>query len=358
MFWLFFIFTLSLQSLLISSCFSETENVQEIQAEFNTHFEQKRKKIYPQPLKVGDCIALVFPASKITQERIDRCICGLEKRGFKVKLAANSKSYKGYLCGEDDVRLNAFTECWLDPEVKAVWCVLGGYGSGRLLPNLDFNLLCAQPKIFIGMSDITAIHGPLNEHGLVTFLGPCAFQLFMGEDKEKTNIAEESLFSLIQNRNLHKVWDFSCNESVATLQEGVGEGEIVGGNLSLITAHIGTPWQLNTKGKILVLEDIGEETYRIDRMICQLKQAGMLDGLAGLILGSWTDCVPRFSESRGIDLDLDEIFTDWFSGAPYPVLQGFPTGHIPDQQTIPLGCPARLDTYHKKLEILIADPIR
>lgn len=314
--------------------------------------ESATKKIIPPPLQAGDGIALVLPASKIPMEEIDKCVEALENRGFTVHLAVNAEEEQGFFCGNDDARLRAFTECWLDPEVKAIWCIAGGYGCTRLLPLLDFSLFQEHPKIFIGMSDITALHAVLNRF-MVTYLGPVAFQLYAIEnEEEKRRIGEESLFAFLENPARHATWNLVDHPQVTVVQKGIGEGELVGGNLTLINALVGTPYEIDTKGKILILEDVNEKTYQIDRKICQLAQSGALDGLAGLILGNYTGCEPRRSESRGTDITLDEVFSHWFADAPYPVIRGFPTGHIPEQETLPLGRRARLDTHQKTLELL------
>ncbi len=344
-------FLISIPSLLHGEC--PQERRASLCKQLKTTRPAYQKKIYPPPLKKGDCIALVFPASWIPKTWVDACVENLEEQGFCVRLAQNILERWGFLAGSDSKRAKAFTDIWLEPDVNAVWCMAGGYGSGRIVESLDFNRLCQHPKIFIGMSDVTVLHSAFNNYGLVTFLGPLTFQLFSSKThQEKKLFAKKSLFDLIQATQSSFTWDFSDQEGVETMREGSCRGEITGGNLSLIAAHVGTPWQLRTKDKILVLEDVGEKTYRIDRMLIQLKQAGIFDGLAGLILGTWTNCFPRTSSSRGDDLDLDAFLDDMFENAPYPILKGAPIGHIPDQITLPLGCLAQLNTEEKTLELL------
>jgi muramoyltetrapeptide carboxypeptidase len=230
-----------------------------------------------------------------------------------------------------------------DREIKAVWCVRGGYGATRFLPDLDFKLIEKNPKIFIGYSDITALHLAIHQNtGLVTFHGPVAASTF--SDYTKNHMAgvlinpsapykiELSPVNIAKESNLFKT---------ETITRGKCRGKLIGGNLSLLAAMAGTDFALrDTKGKILFIEDIGEQPYRIDRMLTQLKQTIDLRQLAGIALGVFEDCNPKDMTSQS----LIEVFRDRLGNLGIPVIYGLSFGHIRDQFTLPFGIEAEMDT--------------
>lgn len=299
--------------------------------------------VQPDPINIGDTIALIAPA--YWSDRVEETREALIQRGFQVRLAPNLDQRYGKLAGTDQERANAFMEMWKDPEVKVLWCIRGGYGSGRILDMLDYDYIKAHPKIFIGMSDITALHVALGQKcDLTTFLGPVAHLAF---DPEKYPAStEEGVWEQILSEG--KLGVYSNPMECMTIASGKGEGLLVGGNLALIAAHIGTPYQLETKGKILILEDVSEYPFRIDRMLNQLKQAGMLDKLQGLILASWSECVP----DNEVEFKVEEVLQSYFSNASYPVILGFPSGHIATQVTLPLNCKYTLDGDRQTVTLL------
>lgn len=289
-------------------------------------------------LKPGDTIALVLTGSAANQKDIERCADALKKKGFRVKLGDNVFSRKGYLAGSDKERADAFMKCWRDPLVKMVWCLRGGFGTTRMIDLLDYNYIAAHPKIFVGMSDATALHAAIQKKASIpTLLGPTAIWTFVLSNETDFN------WNHLFNFNLP-----TLNES-RVLSPGKGAGELIGGNLTMLCALMGTAYQIDTKGKILILEEINEEPYRVDRMLCQLKQGGMLENLAGVILGNFTNCISHDPEKS---LSLDEVLENYFANAPFPVLLGFPTGHTAIQATLPLGVMAELDTDHKIVRVL------
>jgi muramoyltetrapeptide carboxypeptidase len=296
----------------------------------------------PNFLKKGGTIGIVAPAKPTDGKTLAFCIDQLQKRGFRTKAAPNLTHKQGIFAGDEPFRARAFMECWCDPEVDAVWCFHGGYGCSPLLNHLDFNLIREHPKIFIGMSDATALHIALaKECHLITFLGPTLGYLFSERCLPHLPFSENALFGMIMKSQRAPFCEFEV------LHAGRGEGRLIGGNLALITALIGTPWQIDTEGKILVLEDVNEAPYRIDRMLCQLRQSGLLKGLAGVVLCSWQGC-----EGDDPTFALSEVFKRYFSSANYPVIYGFPNGHIPRQYTLPLNAIARLETDKHSFQIL------
>ena len=283
------------------------------------------------PLQRGDTIALVAPASWSDQFLTINAL--LEERGYQVKLPSNQEGRFFYLAGSDQERAEALMEAWKDPKVKAIWCIRGGYGSGRILDLLDYSWIKKHPKIFIGMSDITALHGAfLKKTDLVTFLGPVASWEAGADLWERLEGGKKGL---CLNPNQPKA-----------LVPGKCVGKLVGGNLSLIASQIGTPWQLETKNKILLLEDVNEKLFRIDRMLTQLSQAGMVDELSGLILASWKGCEGEEGDT------IERLCAQFFSSAPFPVLFGFPSGHIENQLTLPLNCLYELDADELRVTLL------
>lgn len=292
--------------------------------------------VKPESLSPGDTIALVAPASWV--EGVEETISALKDRGFQVKLASNIGKRVSNFAGSDEERALGFMECWEDPAVKAVWCLRGGYGSGRILEFLDYDRLAKQPKIFIGMSDITALHVALTQRcNLTTFLGPVATSLV----RDPSVFAEKELWQTLDISE--KEWAFG-----EPLIPGVARGKLTGGNLALLASHVGTPWEVETRAKILVLEDVDEYAYRIDRFLLQMRQAGLFDDVAGVILGTWEKCR---ANKEGV-WDVDQVLLNFFEDAPYPVLRNFPTGHIADQVTLPLNCLVELDAAAKRVTLL------
>lgn len=291
----------------------------------------------PSPLCPGDTIALVAPASWVTG--VDQIVAALEERGFGVKVAANAFSKLSNFAGTDEERSRALMEAFVDPEVKGVWCMRGGYGCGRILNLLDYEVIRQNPKIFIGMSDITALHIAFTQlSGLTTFLGPVAS--FLTEGK-KSSFAEKELWETLSG--MEKEWVYG-----EPLVSGQAKGRLTGGNLALLASHVGTRWEVETQGKILVLEDVDEYAYRVDRFLVQMEQAALFDEVAGVILGSWEKCKP----GKEGDWEIDAVLHHFFRGAPFPVLRNFPTGHIADQVTLPLNSLVELDVDAKRITLL------
>lgn len=310
-------------------------------------------RIVPPALKKGDLIAIVFPASyldknaDVANEALQRKAKWLQSQGYRTCFYPQKVTTFGYLAGSDAERASALMNAWKDPEVKALWCFRGGYGTPRILDRLDYEWIKKHPKILLGMSDITGLHHAIQEKtGLVTFLAPV---LNYFGDKESSFQQEYAFSAIEQMLVLQKPGKIKLPKGAAVkvLRPGKASGRLVGGNLTLVAALCGTPWQINTDNKVLVLEDIGEEIYRIDRMLWQLKTCGLLDRPAAVILGSWKDCTTSLTNS----LTLDEVFTHYFGKANYPVLQNFPTGHDSFQTILPLNGLMNINTALMSFEL-------
>lgn len=333
---------------------------------------ETREWIFPPALRPGDTIALIAPSKPVADRNIDQYVAQLEEMGFHVWLPDNLEARYGYLAGDDETRARNFMEAWLDPDVRAVWAITGGYGTTRFLPLLDYDAIRAHPKILIGMSDITGLHAAIGtETGLVTFLGPnigtglnpnrgytteWAWRALLNENFVDASGNRMPPGYTYENPGAPDIQRPSQLRKLGsalpipwTLNPGVAQGRLVGGNLSLIASLVGTPWQVETDGRILVLEDVHEEPYRVDRMLSQLRNAGMFDHCAGVILGTWAGCV---AETPSASLSLDEIFDYYFGDRDYPVIVNFATGHVPHQATLPLNCLAELNATDCTVRLL------
>jgi muramoyltetrapeptide carboxypeptidase len=327
--------------------------------------------IAPPALRPGDTIAIVAPANSTDQRDFEEIAAVMEGWGYRVRLASNLEVRHGNLAGEDEARAQAFMDAWLDPEVRMVWCATGGYGTTRLFEHLDFDAIRANPRILAGMSDITGLHLAIGrEARLITFLGPNAIWPIIRDEAGPCLYAERWTWrALREDQYLDEsgnplppgyTYEFPAeprDEAQAedvldppkTIAPGVARGRLVGGNLSLVASTVGTPWQIETEGRLLVLEDVREAPYRVDRMLCQLDLAGLLDDCAGVILGTWRLCSP---DEPARSLSLDQVFHHYFADRDYPVMANFPTGHMPEQAMLPMGCLAELDAGGPRLTLL------
>ena len=318
----------------------------------NRRSSSDRKIIKPKRLAKGDTVAVIAPSSGVTPESFEKALRNLDDFGFKTKAGKYARARNGFLAGTDKERLNDLHQAFSDAEVKAVWCVRGGYGASRFLPELDFKLIKKNPKIFIGYSDITALHTAIYQNtGLVTFHGPVAASTY--SDYSKNHVVnvlmnpstpykvELSPANVAKESNLFKT---------ETITRGKCRGELIGGNLSLLTALAGTPFALrNMKGKLLFIEDVGEQPYRIDRMLTQLRQSVDLRQLAGIALGVFEDCNPKDATASQ---SLIEVLKDRLGDLGIPVIYGLSFGHIRDQFTLPVGIEAELDTEKATMTFL------
>ncbi|MEC0226384.1 S66 peptidase family protein [Paenibacillus alba] len=297
--------------------------------------------IKPRRLSPGDTVAITAPASWVDTEQVKAASLYLEKIGLHVRLGETLSMQYGYLAGTDEARAGELNAMFADPTIKAIICARGGYGTGRIADLLDYDLIRANPKIFWGYSDITFLHAAIGRFaGLVTFHGPMLIDL--GKD-EVHPLTVQNYETLLHPSVLRYTEAIS---PLQTLVEGEAFGPIVGGNLSLIVSTLGTPYELDTRGKLLFIEDIDEEPYRLDRMLNQLKLAGKLADAAGVLIGDFTNCVPN---KRKLSLTLEEIFNDHIVSAGKPTLSGFKIGHCSPHIAVPMGIRARMSTYEKVL---------
>lgn len=293
----------------------------------------------PTRLGPGSRMALIAPAGPVTEERIVAAVSLCERLDLDPVLGASVRSRSGYLAGSDEARLEDLSAAMRDSTIAGIWAIRGGYGTMRLLRDIDFSPLLAQPRPLIGFSDNTALHLALDRLGLVTFHGPHAGAAFP-EITQRT--FRQVLFAAEPPGQLPA----DSGATHTTLVGGRAEGLLVGGNLAIIAALAGTPYALRGAGKIVVMEDVGEPAYRIDRMLTQLDLAGCLDGVAAIAFGRFARCATEDA------LPLEEILLDRVRRLGVPVVAGLPFGHVAENWCIPLGVRASLDADTGTLTIL------
>ena len=314
----------------------------------------KFEKIIPQKLNKGDTVGLIAPGSYITEYQLDESIQNLEKLGYNVRYNNSILEKHGYLAGFDEIRKNDILKMFADPDIKAIVAVRGGYGCARILPMLDYNLIKQNPKILIGYSDITSLlYGIYSKTGLVGFHGPVGTSTF---NEYSVNHFQNILTEPQKHYTMMNLAE--DEDQLYVIHEGVGIGELIGGNLSIVVSLIGTEYDVDTKGKIIFLEDIGEQPYRIDRMLTQMRQSGKFDSCSAVILGVFRRCDinqenPEFDHS----LTLRQVLEDRLGDLNIPVIYGLSFGHIENKFTLPIGIKAKIDTYNKKL-VLLESPVK
>ena len=308
--------------------------------------------IKPRRLSSGDTVALVAPASA-TFNTVDLQIAkeSLEALGLKVLVGGHLLDRHGYLAGQDKDRAADINRFFADPAVRAVLPIRGGWGSSRLLPYLDFDTIRRNPKIVLGYSDITALHMAIQARtGLVTFHGPNG----MGRwDEFSVGWVRRVLFEAeaVTLENSHDKGEFlvQTEHRVQTITPGTARGRILGGNLTVLTAIVGSPYFPDFDDAILFVEDVGEDIYRIDRMLTTLKLAGVLDRLRGFVWGTCSECEP--GEGFG-SLTFEEVFSDHIAPLKIPAWQGAMIGHRIPQFTIAEGLPVEIDAVTGRIQML------
>ncbi|MGD0578329.1 MAG: LD-carboxypeptidase [Bryobacteraceae bacterium] len=300
----------------------------------------------PKPLKSGDTVGLITPSTYVSSpDALQLAKHTVEYLGLKWKLGANVSKRTGYLGGTVEERVADLHAAFTDPEVRAVFCTRGGYGAAMLLDRIDFALIRSHKKIFTGFSDITALHLGLHQQsGMVTFHGPTVLSAFSDYTLEHFRRALFDTRPLGVLRNPVEERPIRPKHPLRTLQGGCGTGALTGGNLTLISTTMGTPWEIQTDGKLLFLEDVDEQPYSMDRMLTQLRLAGKFRHIRGLILGECHDCAPReFKPAFESTFSLGEVYDNILGELKVPVLAGLTIGHTEDQLTLPLGVRATLD---------------
>ncbi|WP_186756232.1 S66 peptidase family protein [Echinicola salinicaeni] len=305
--------------------------------------EEDKKTVLPEPLQKGDLVGLVSPSSASNDEILFQFAQEtLEALGFKVLRGEHLSSRRGHLAGTDEERAGDINAMFKNKDVKGIICIRGGSGAARILPLLDYKMIRKNPKPILGYSDITALHNAIYaQTGLITFHGPNATgswnsfnvnqfeQMFFEQKLVKFENEQEKGDDLIVKKN-----------RIQTIHPGTAEGIIVGGNLTVLTALAGSPYLPDFKDKILFLEDVGEDPYRIDRMMSTLMLMGALDEIKGFIFGQCSDCDP----SGGFgSLTIWQILQDYIQPLKIPAYRGAMIGHVSKQFIVPIGAKVSMD---------------
>lgn len=329
--------------------------------------------IKPARLERGMTIGLIAPASAVPDStKLNRGIRNLKSLGFGIKEGKYVRSRHGFLAANDKERLADLHAMFADPGVDAVMCVRGGYGTGRIAPHINYQLIRQNPKIFIGYSDVTMLNLAIwKKCRLINFNGPMVISAF-----GKESLSNFTLFSFDRTLAHAKapgcIWQGHADHKYRVVKHGKAKGRLTGGNLSLVAASIGTPFQIETRGAIVFLEDVDEQPYRFDRMLTQLLQAGTFDKAAAVVFGrnvpdadSAKTEVRRARQGRMPKLAapppqkvprtfnniIDDVIAERMGGLGIPVLIGLPFGHIDDYATLPIGAMASVDTRTGSLSI-------
>jgi muramoyltetrapeptide carboxypeptidase len=312
--------------------------------------------IIPERLRSGDTVALVAPASPPPDPAlIDLAIGALEKPGFRVKPGRHLRARRGYLAGDDRERAGDLMRAFTDEQVRAIFCIRGGYGSSRLLPVLDYKAIRRHPKILVGYSDITSLHcALLTKSNLVSFHGPMVVSdLLHPECAPATR--DCLLRTLMEPAAPGAISQGFPKRDVSVLRRGTARGRLIGGNLAVLCASIGTPYQPAFAGRILFLEDVSERLYRADRMLTHLLNAGLLQQVAGVAVG-----LNLGSEDAPAQLGAEykqtiaDMLRDRLLPLRVPVVTGLPFGHGTSNATLPIGVEALLDG--RRGELVITKP--
>lgn len=289
----------------------------------------------PKKLNIGDTIGIIAPSGPLTKGNIEQIKSAIEEYGYEVKVGDSCYlTHKGYLAGDDETRAKDIEKIFLDKNIDAIICLRGGYGASRLLDKINYKIISENPKIFIGFSDITALHIVFNQrcnlstyHGIMAYTAPKWDEFTYISLLNALNFEEELI---IKN---------PTKEKIHTIYPGHAEGMLVGGNLSLIVSTLGTEYEIDTKNKILFIEEVGEYIYRLDRMLMHLYHAGKLTDCNGIIYGDFNDC-RKFNDD---DNEIINLLKEISEKVKKPSIYNLQAGHCMPMLTLPLGAYCNID---------------
>jgi muramoyltetrapeptide carboxypeptidase len=300
----------------------------------------------PDALLPGDTVAVIAPASQIKRDALLAGVRALNELGYQTVCSEEVLSEDLYFAGNVERRVGELHQAFSDPAIKAIFCARGGYGTNYLLPHLDLKLIRNNPKIFLGYSDVTTLHTYLNDRlGLVTFHGPMVTKDFATAN----GVEKNSLNAAISGKTN---WRISQTPGLLARQQGRAEGKLYGGCLSMLAASLGTPYEIKTEDTILFLEDIATKPYQIDRMLMQLKYAGKLDKVRGVVFGEMIDCVQAPEQPYTLEEVIMRVLADF----DFPVAFGLRSGHVSTGNiTLPIGVKTQLRVSDSNVELEIRE---
>ncbi len=304
------------------------------------------KAILPKPLHKGSKVALLAPSGPLPEGRLDKAVEAVKAYGLDPVIYESAECKHGYLAGHDAIRANDLNRAFADDSIEGVLCLRGGYGAQKLHKLLDWDVIKANPKVFCGYSDITYLHGMMNTYcNFVTYHTPMpSTEWYHGLDEYTDKWLRKALFG--------GEWgelDNCEGEKRETIAGGKAKGKLLGGNLSLVSSAVGTPYEISGRDAIWFLEDIGEQPYRVDGMLNHMMQAGSFDGCKGIVLGYYTDCKAKDPDRS---LTLREIFCEILRPLGVPVLAGMSCGHAEPTLSLPLGMLCEVDADAQTLRIV------
>ena len=306
------------------------------------------KILKPYKLNKGDLVGIISPASSPEDlSKIEKGVKYLESLGYRVEVGKNAGQNFGYLAGSDEQRVSDLHYMFGKKEIKAIICVRGGYGSSRLLDKIDYSIIKKHPKIFVGYSDITALQMAFyKKAGLISFAGP---MISVDFSDEINGFTEEMFWALITcNKKFGKIRN-PDNEKFFILKHGKVHSELLGGNLSMLASLTGTEYFPCFDNKILIIEEINEEPYRIDRMLNQIRLQGIFEKIKGIILGRFVDCYETDQYKKS--LSLNEVIDDYFGKIKKPIIYNFKHGHVADNITVAFGIKYKIITEDATIEM-------
>lgn len=301
--------------------------------------------IIPRPLTAGDRVAIVAPCSPVKAEMIHPAAEFIESLGYVPELFPSCFCERGYLAGDDYRRASDINQAFADPKIRGIIAIRGGYGGARLANHLNYDIIRANPKVFCGFSDVTVLHIMLNKFcKLVTFHTPMPSNDLMCGDA----FSRKCFADILRGNYPQKL--LNCSGNIECICGGTAEGILTGGNLTVIASTVGTPYQIEASGRIIFLEDVGEESYAIDRCLIHLRDIGILNRCSGIILGTWQNCTPSD--------ELRNLFDEIFKPLGIPVVCGLQCGHSTPSISIPLGITAKVCSQSDKCEVYLKGEFR
>lgn len=301
-----------------------------------------RSLLRPSALKEGDVVGVVAPAGPVDKGQLETGLAVIRAMGFKPLLGRHVRARSRFMAGPDKDRAQDLMDMFRNPDVRAIFCARGGYGANRILPHLKPDVIRANPKVVVGSSDITLLlHYLVQQCGLVAFHGPMVAGSFGRAEMKKSRRQFKALLTGSAGAGVFH------SPQAKVFSKGVAQGKITGGCLTLLCRSLNTPYEINTRNRIILIEDVGEPLYRIDGMLWQLKNAGMFKGVRGLIFGEMVNCRPQHKS----DGTIADILADLFPNPKFPILTNCPIGHGKEVWTLPLEISATLDSKSKTLEL-------